>query len=125
MWAILATLTHTWNLWVLELRDSSDENGEYPKLSVDSETNANTAIAALKLEKEGLLEQMGTLSNNLNRVMSSMDAVNKQLGIQEDIIDPAPDQVLIDELKNLTRTREMRAINASLMNKVVQINHDI
>ena len=68
---------------------------------------------------------MGTLSNNLNRVMSSMDAVNKQLGIQEDIIDPAPDQVLIDELKNLTRTREMRAINASLMNKVVQINHDM
>lgn len=114
------------------LRDSTDVNREYPELTLitigpkgEEIVNATTVIAALKLEKEGLLEQMGTLSNNLNRVMSSMDAVNKQLGIQEDLIDPAPDQVLLDELKNLTKTREMRAVNASLMNKVVQINHDM
>jgi hypothetical protein len=115
--------THMKPLGLGLLLDKQDEN--YEKLSILETSDATRAIAALKLEKEGLLEQMGTLSNNLSRVMSSMDAVNKQLGIQEDIIDPAPDEVLIDELKNLTRTREMRAFNASLMNKVVQINHDM
>jgi len=58
-------------------------------------------------------------------VMSSMEAVDKQLGIQRDLIAVEPEQVVLQELENLSYAREMRSFNASLMNKVVQINHDM
>jgi len=54
-----------------------------------------------------------------------MDAVSKQLGIQQDIIYQEPEKVVSEELANLAYAREMRTFNASLMNKVVQVNHDM
>ena len=84
-----------------------------------------SAFEGITEELNGLTEQTGILGNNMARVLSSMEAVDKQLGIQRDLIAVEPEQVVLQELENLTYAREMRSFNASLMNKVVQINHDM
>jgi hypothetical protein len=105
------------------MRDSEDSS--FPILNLDSSDNAKTAVTNMVKELDGLTEQMGILGNNMARVLTSMDAVDKQLGIQRDLIAVEPEQVVLEELENLTYAREMRSFNASLMNKVVQINHDM
>jgi hypothetical protein len=108
-----------------EIESYSGENGEFPVLNINDATEAKLAAMALENELDGLTEQMGILGNNMARVLTSMDAVDKQLGIQRDLIAVEPEQVVLEELENLTYAREMRSFNASLMNKVVQINHDM
>jgi hypothetical protein len=105
------------------LRDSEAKN--FPELKISSLNDAQTASSALDAEMDGLIEQMGTLGTNMAKVISSLDAVNKQLGIQQDVIEPNAEQVLSEEFSNLAKVREMRSFNASLMNRVVQINHDM
>ena len=104
------------------LRDKSNNNAAY---DLKTYSNAISAFEGITEELNGLTEQMGILGNNMARVLSSMEAVDKQLGIQRDLIAVEPEQVVLDELENLSYAREMRSFNASLMNKVVQINHDM
>jgi hypothetical protein len=106
-----------------EIESYSGENGEFPVLNINDATEAKLAAMALENELDGLTEQMGILGNNMARVLTSMDAVDKQLGIQRDLIAVEPEQVVLQELENLSYAREMRSFNASLMNEVVQINH--
>jgi len=108
-----------------EIESYSGKNGEFPTLNINDATEAKLATLALENEMIGLTEQIGILGNNMARVMSSMEAVDKQLGIQRDLIAVEPEQVVLQELENLSYAREMRSFNASLMNKVVQINHDM
>ena len=107
------------------LRDSENKNENYPILNIATAEAAEKAFTALEKEIDGLGEQIGILANNMSRVLSSMDAVSKQLGIQQDIIYQEPEKVVSEELANLAYAREMRTFNASLMNKVVQVNHDM
>ena len=108
-----------------EIESYSGENGEFPTLKIDDATEAKLAVMALENEMIGLDEQMGILGNNMARVLTSMEAVDKQLGIQRDLIAAEPEKVVLQELENLSEAREMRSFNASLMNKVVQMNHDM
>jgi len=108
-----------------EIESYSGENGEFPTLKINDPTEAKLASMALENEMIGLEQQMGILGNNMSRVLTSMEAVDKQLGIQRDLIAAEPEQVVLQELENLSEAREMRSFNASLMNKVVQMNHDM
>ena len=104
------------------LRDTSNNNAAY---DLTTPSKAMSAFVGITEELNGLTEQMGILGNNMARVLSSMEAVDKQLSIQRDFIAVEPEQVVLQELENLSYAREMRSFNASLMNKVVQINHDM
>ncbi len=108
-----------------EIESYSGENGEFPTLKIDDATEAKLAAMALENEMTGLDKQIGILGSNMARVVSSMEAVDKQLGIQRDLIAPEPEKVVSQELENLSEARKMRSFNASLMNKVVQMNHDM
>ncbi len=105
------------------LRDN--EAKDFPILKLDSSSDAENAINFLKKEIDGLAEQMGVLGNNMARVVTSMDAVDKQLGIQKDLVAAEPEKVISQELANLAKAKEMRSFNASLMSRVVQMNHDM
>jgi hypothetical protein len=109
----------------LGLLRENNSAANFPKLTLDSPSEAATAFTELTEEMNALGEQIGILANNMSRVLSSMDAVSKQLGIQQDIIYQEPEKVVSEELANLAYAREMRTFNASLMNKVVQVNHDM
>ena len=108
-----------------EIESYSGDNGEFPTLKIDDATEAKLAAMALENEMTGLDKQIGILGNNMARVLTSMEAVDKQLGIQRDLIAAEPEKVVLQELENLSQAREMRSFNASLMNKVVQMNHDM
>jgi hypothetical protein len=108
-----------------DIESYSGDNGEFPTLKIEDATEAKLAAMALENEMIGLDEQMGILGNNMARVLTSMEAVDKQLGIQRDLIAAEPEKVVLQELENLSEAREMRSFNASLMNKVVQMNHDM
>jgi flagellin-like hook-associated protein FlgL len=108
-----------------DIESYSGDNGEFPTLKIDDATEAKLTAMALENEMTGLDEQMGILGNNMARVLTSMEAVDKQLGIQRDLIAAEPEKVVLQELENLSQAREMRSFNASLMNKVVQMNHDM
>jgi len=109
----------------LGLLRENNSAANFPKLTLDSPSEAATAFTEITEEMNALGEQIGILANNMSRVLSSMDAVSKQLGIQQDIIYQEPEKVVSEELANLAYAREMRTFNASLMNKVVQVNHDM
>ena len=107
------------------LRDSNNKDEGFPVLDISSTQSANSASEALQNEIDGLEQQMFTLGSSMARVVSSMNVVDKQLGIQKDLVAAEPEKVVSQELANLAKAKEMRAFNASLMNRVVQINHDM
>ena len=120
-----------WKNFILNSREgSTSENapkysGELSILDISTHTGAELSLQALDNELIGLTEQMGILGNNMSRVLTSMDAVDRQLGIQKDLVAAEPEKVVSQELANLAKAKEMRAFNASLMSRVVQINHDM
>jgi len=101
------------------------KDGSLPLIDIGTSDDARSSMKALENELAGLNEQMGKLGNNMARVVTSMDAVDKQLGIQQDLVASEPEKVVSQELANLAKAKELRAFNASLMSKVVQINHDM
>ena len=107
------------------LRDSNNKDEGFPVLDISSTQSANSASEALQNEIDGLEQQMFTLGSSMARVVSSMNVVDKQLGIQKDLVAAEPEKVVSQELANLAKAKELRAFNASLMSKVVQINHDM
>jgi hypothetical protein len=120
-----------WKNFILNSREGSDSenapkySGDLPILDISTKTAAELSVKALDNELLGLTEQMGILGNNMSRVVTSMEAVDKQLGIQKDLVAAEPEKVVSQELANLAKAKEMRAFNASLMSRVVQINHDM
>ena len=106
------------------LRDSNNKDEGFPVLDISSTQSANSASEALQNEIDGLEQQMFTLGSSMAQVVSSMNVVDKQLGIQKDLVAAEPESCR-QELANLAKAKEMRAFNASLMNRVVQINHDM
>jgi hypothetical protein len=120
-----------WKNFILNSREGSDSenapkySGNLPILDISTKTAAELSVKALDNELLGLTEQMGILGNNMSRVVTSMEAVDKQLGIQKDLVAAEPEKVVSQELANLAKAKELRTFNASLMSKVVQINHDM
>jgi len=120
-----------WKEFILNSRvGSTSENaptysGDLPILDISNPEEAKLSSEALDNELLGLTEQMGVLGNNMARVLTSMDAVDKQLGIQKDLVAAEPEKVISQELANLAKAKEMRSFNASLMSRVVQMNHDM
>ncbi len=120
-----------WKNFILNSREGSQSenapkySGDLPILDISTKTGAELSSQALDNELLGLTEQMGVLGNNMARVVTSMDAVDKQLGIQKDLVAAEPEKVISQELANLAKAKEMRSFNASLMSRVVQMNHDM
>ena len=118
----LNTFIRPLGLGLLRENNSADD---FPTLNLDSPAEAATAFTELTEEMSGLSEQLIRLGGNMSRVISSYEGVKKQLGIQKDLVAAEPEKVVTQELANLEKAKEMRSFNASLMNKVVQMNHDM
>jgi flagellin-like hook-associated protein FlgL len=102
-----------------------EQDSGFPVISIATAADAAKALDSISNEIAGVTEQLGKLSGNYAKVEFSMNAVRKQLAIQDSTLSRISDGGFAEELTQLSKARIIRAQSASLMTQAMSINEDI
>ena len=102
----------------------SQETGN-PPISIATAADASKAMTSITMEIQGLAEQMGVLGSNSKKIEFSMEAVNKQLAVQDRALANLSENGLTDELTQLSRDRILRSQSAAIMTQAMSVNEGI
>ena len=106
------------------LRENDDANG-FPIISIATRADAQKALESMMLEIDGLGEQLGRVSSNMNRVETSIDATQDQVLSHEKALLSMVDEDYAKELLELSKTRISRSQNGALLTQAMNLHQDI
>ena len=84
--------------------------------------NAKSAIESLEVELDGIVEQMGRLRSNFNRVEISIDAMTKFNASENNLLSRIGDSDISVELLELSKSKIKRQQSASMMAQAINVN---
>jgi flagellin-like hook-associated protein FlgL len=102
-----------------------DQDSGFPVISIATMADAAKAVESISTEIAGIGEQLGKLGGNFAKIEFSMEAIQKQIAIQDRTLSRISDDGFAEELAQLSKTRIIRSQSASLMTQAMSINEDI
>ena len=109
----------------LGLMRINDENDGFPVMQIDTMENAKSALESLEVELDGIVEQMGRLRSNFNRVEISLDAMRKFTATENNVLSRIGDSDISVELLELSKSKINREQSASMMAQAINVNQDV
>ena len=76
-------------------------------------------------EISGVGEQFGKLASNSSRINFAMDATQRQISQQDQLLSSKAEEDMIGNLLELSKTNMLRSQNASLMTQATSISYDV
>ena len=109
----------------LGLMRVNDESSGFPFMQIDTIENAKSALESLEVELDGIVEQMGRLRSNFNRVEISIDAMTKFTASENNLLSRIGDSDISVELLELSKSKIKRQQSASMMAQAIHVNQDV
>ena len=103
----------------------NDESSGFPFMQIDTMENAKSALESLEVELDGIVEQMGRLRSNFNRVEISIDAMTKFTASENNLLSRIGDSDISVELLELSKSKIKRQQSASMMAQAINVNQDV
>lgn len=94
-------------------------------MSIATTAEAYQAMDYLTNEISGVGEQFGKLASNSSRINFAMDATQRQISQQDQLLSSKAEEDMIGNLLELSKTNMLRSQNASLMTQATSISYDV
>lgn len=102
-----------------------DQDSGFPVISIATATDAAKAVESISNEIAGIGEQLGKLGSNFAQIEFSLEAVRRQVAVQDNALSRISDDGFAEELAQLSKSRIIRSQSAALMTQAMSINEDI
>jgi flagellin-like hook-associated protein FlgL len=102
-----------------------DQGSGFSPISIATATDAAKAVESISNEIAGIGEQLGKLGSNFAQIEFSLEAVRRQVAVQDNALCRISDDGFAEELAQLSKSRIIRSQSAALMTQAMSINEDI